>query len=443
MVQRFFRHFSSILISLILATLVWVTAINEQNPPREDEYLPNIPLEVIPPAEGLVTTDTLPETVHLRLRAPENSWLDLSPSKFKATLDLSQLPAGFNDVPIQVVASDPEIEIIKTKPEAVSVNLQVEQTIVVTVEIKVMDNPPLGYVSRTPKADPEFVNVTGPTSLISQVDKAVSEIFIRGSKETIEGTRDVIIRDRDDQTINELKVDPSKVKITLPIEQKFGYKDVSIRAVLVGRVAPGYRVSSVSVNPPTLTVVGNPDVVSSLGGLIETAQIDLSQATEDIARKVPLNLPDGVTVVWPQGQNGGASGVEVTVEITAIEDGIILQRPVTQQGIDPGYWWIASPERADVFLSGPIPQLQTLKASDVEVIVDLFGLEPGVHKVQPTVFLPDDFRVDAILPEVIEVTIGSNLTPTPVIPTPTSNAVRTPTVIPTPTISTTVTPLTR
>jgi YbbR domain-containing protein len=156
-----------------------------------------------------------------------------------------------------------------------------------------------------------------------------------------------------------------------------------------------------------------------------------------------LNLPDGVTVVWPQGQNGGASGVEVMVEITAIEDGIILQRPVTQQGIDPDYWWRASPERADVFLSGPIPQLQTLKASDVEVIIDLFGLEPGVHKVQPTVFLPDDFRVDAILPEMIEVTIGSNLTPTPAIPTPTSDAVGTPTVIPTPIIRATITPLAR
>jgi YbbR domain-containing protein len=442
-VQRFFRHLSSILISLILATLVWVAAINEQNPPREDEYLQNIPIEIIPPPQGLVTTDTLPESVRLQIRAPENNWLNLSPSKFKASLDLSQLPAGFSEVPIQVVASDPGIEIIKIKPQAVSVNLQVEQTILLTVEIKVMDTPPLGYVSRIPKATPQVVRVTGPVSLISQADKAVSEVFIQGSKETIQGMRDVVIRDREAQTVNGLKIDPLKVKITLPIEQRFGYKDVSIRVVVVGRVAPGYRVSSVSVNPPTLTVVGNPKVLGSIGGLVETAQVDLSQATENIVRTVPLNLPDGVTVVWPEGQNAGPSGVEVTVEITAIEDGIILQRPVTQQGIDPDYWWTASPERADVFLSGPIPQLQTLKASDVGVIVDLFGLEPGVHKVEPRVFTPDGLRIDAILPDTIEITIGSNLTPTPAIPTPTSNATRTPSVIPTPTVNKTVTPPTK
>jgi YbbR domain-containing protein len=181
--------------------------------------------------------------------------------------------------------------------------------------------------------------------------------------------------------------------------------------------------------------VGNPRVLSSIPGFIETAEIDLNQAAESIARRVPLNLPDGITVVFPDRENQqGPSGVHVNVEIAAIEDGIILQRPVTQQGIDPEYTWQASPERADVFLSGPIPQLQSLKASDVEVIVDLFGLQPGVYKVKPTVFVPGNFRVDAILPDTIEITIGSNLTPTTtIVPTPTSSILRFSNRTPTPT----------
>jgi YbbR domain-containing protein len=225
---------------------------------------------------------------------------------------------------------------------------------------------------------------------------------------------------------------PETVKVTVPVEQRFGYKDVSVRAVVVGQVAPGYRVSNISVDPPTITIVGNPNLLSDISGFIETAQIDLSQATESIVRTVPLNLPDGISVVFPDRENQqGPGGVQVTVDIAAIEDGIILQRPITQQGIDPAYWWEASPNRADVFLSGPIPQLQNLKASDVEVIVDLFGLELGVHKLKPTVFVPDNFRVDAILPDTIEVTIGSNLTPTPtVVPSPTSSILRSRTPLP-------------
>jgi YbbR domain-containing protein len=309
------------------------------------------------------------------------------------------------------------------------------------VQIEIMDIPPLGYINRIPTADPDTVVVKGPASLVSQVEKATSQIYIRGSKETVERISDVSIRNRDDQVINGLKIFPPKIKVTLPIEQRFGYKDVSVRAVVAGQVAPGYRVSNISVDPPTITIVGNPNVLGSIPGFIETAQIDLNQATESIVRTVPLNLPDGITMVFPDGQNRGPGGVQVTVDIAAIEDGIVLQRSVTQQGIDPAYWWKASPDRADVFLSGPIPQLQTLKASDVEVIIDLFGLEPGVHKVQPTVFLPDDFRVDAILPDTIEVTIGTNLTPTPTVPpTPTANISSLSPGTPTPIIGGTATP---
>ncbi len=438
--QTFFRNLTSILIALILATLVWVAAINEQNPPREDNYIQGIPIEVIPPAEGLITTDDLPDTVRLRLRAPESSWRALTPSKFEATLDLSGLPAGFNDVPVQVQVSDPQVEIIDRRPQSVSVRLQAEQVISLPVTVQIMDVPPLGYTNRQPTVEPGSVQVKGPASLIDQVNDAVVEIYLGGSKETIERGGQVLLRDQEGQEMTGLKVSPAEVLVTVPIEQRFGYKDVSVRAVVAGQVAPGYRVSNISVDPPTVTIVGNPNLLSEIPGFVETAQINLGQATESIVRTVPLNLPDGISVVFADRQDQeGPGGVEVTVDIAAIEDGIILQRPITQQGIDPRYTWAASPNRADVFLSGPIPMLQNLKAGDVEVIVDLFGLEPGVHKVNPSVFVPENINVDAILPDTIEITIESDQLPTTtptIVPTPTSSILRFSVGTPTPVVPT-------
>jgi hypothetical protein len=106
------------------------------------------------------------------------------------------------------------------------------------------------------------------------------------------------------------------------------------------------------------------------------------------------------------------------VEVSAIESGQTIQLPITQQGIDPAYGWSASPARADVILSGPIPRLQALRSGDVQVIVDLFGLLPGTYNVQPVVFLPDDLRLEAILPDTTEVTI---------VRLPTATATATPT----------------
>ncbi len=408
--MRFFKHFGTILIALSLAVLVWIAAVREQNPPREDDYNHNLPLEIIPPAEGLITTDLLPEFVRLRLLAPESSWKNLRPSKFKALIDLSKLEEGFNDVSIKVDVSDPQIEIVEQTPNEVSINIETVQSITLPVEVEVLSSPPLGYINRTPTVEPAIVQVTGPASLIKQIDKAVSEIFIRNSKETRQVSRDVLIQNREGQTIRGLDLNPSKIEITVPIEQQFGYKDVSVRVQVQGQVAPGYRVKNISVDPPTLTVVGKPKGLSEVGRLIETTPINLDGATEDIIRIVPLNLPDGVTVVTPESDTEGPDGVKVTVEITPIEDAVTLKRPVTQQGIDSNYWWRATPNQVDVFLSGPLPQLDTLRASDIEVIVDLFDLEPGVHTLQPTVFnKPDNLHVDAILPDTLEVTIGRTL----------------------------------
>jgi hypothetical protein len=130
----------------------------------------------------------------------------------------------------------------------------------------------------------------------------------------------------------------------------------------------------------------------------------------------------------------GAGGVRVQVTVAAIESGQTVRRPVTQQGIDPAYWWTASPENAEVILSGPIPRLQILKPGEVKVIVDLFGLGPGVYKVEPSIFVPDDLAVEAVLPQVVEITIGPANAPTSPIPTPT--AAVTPVVTPTVTSTT-------
>ncbi len=415
MARRLAQNLSSLLLALILSTLVWITAVREQNPPRQADYDRAIPIEIIPPAPGLVTTDVLPQTVWLRLLAPESSWSSLTPSKFKAVLNLSQLPEGFSDVPVQVNLSDPMITIIEQTPREVSLTLQPEKTISIPVSLAIMDEPPVGYIRRAPIVTPTQVTVTGPALLVSQIDQAVSEFYIRNAKNSLNRTSPVILRNRDDQTLSGLKITPPKVQITLPIEQRFGYKDVSVSAVVQGKPSSGYWVSNISVNPSQLIIVGNPQVLGTIPGFVETLPINVSQATKDIVQRVPLNLPDGVTVVLPAEKDSAGGGVEVAIKIVAMESGQTVQRPIDQQGIAPDYQWSASPDRVDVILSGPIPQLQTLKASDVRVIVDLFGLEQGTHKVKPSVFLPDTLKVEAILPDTIEVTLFPNpaFSPTP------------------------------
>jgi YbbR domain-containing protein len=359
-----------------------------------------------------LTTDKIPESVQVRLRAPEDRWERLALSKFQATLDLSTISEGFKDIPIDVDVFDDQVVVTEIIPELVSLHIQTEKVISLPVIVELTDQPAVGYISRQPVVTPFMITITGSALLISQVDKAVAKISIREAKETIERVRSVILRDRDEGTITGLTINPSRIQIVVPIDQRFDYKDVSVSAMVVGQVKPGYWVSNIMVEPATVTIFGNPNVLNSIPGFIETAPVNLNQATKDIIQVVPLNLPDGVTVVSSESSEIGLTGAKITVNVDAIEGGKTIQRPVKQQGISPGYSWVASPDQVDVILSGPIPRLEMLDSADVEVIVNLFELLPGTHKVKPTLFVPDGLHGTTVL-NTIEVTIDSVATPRP------------------------------
>jgi YbbR domain-containing protein len=68
----------------------------------------------------------------------------------------------------------------------------------------------------------------------------------------------------------------------------------------------------------------------------------------------------------------------------------------------------------DVILSGPLPLLDDLKASDVRVILDLTDLAPGTYQLNPRVEVDiPEILVESILPESIEVNISIPPTATP------------------------------
>jgi YbbR domain-containing protein len=57
-------------------------------------------------------------------------------------------------------------------------------------------------------------------------------------------------------------------------------------------------------------------------------------------------------------------------------------------------------------ISGPLPVLKTVKASNLRVVVDLTGLTPGEYQLPPLVdLLPDSVKVASILPSNISVVI--------------------------------------
>ena len=74
---------------------------------------------------------------------------------------------------------------------------------------------------------------------------------------------------------------------------------------------------------------GSATTLNALPGFIATQPVSVTNVTEDLDRRVRLNLPSGVSML-------GDPNVEVTVKVNAIESSVTMQITPTLQGLQPG-----------------------------------------------------------------------------------------------------------
>jgi YbbR domain-containing protein len=260
--------------------------------------------------------------------------------------------------------------------------------------------------------------------MVEQVHRATVDIYLRDVKETFVGTRRVVARQANDELVGFVSIDPSMVGITIPVVQKTGFAEVAVRPVLTGNVGVGYWVSNITVDPATMTLVGDPAVISQIGSFVQTLPLDISGATGDIVERMPLDLPEGASPV-------GIQGVLVTVNVESQPGSLIVSRKVVVRGLSPELTAAVSPEEVNVTLFGPLPRLNALADEDVYVYADLVEMGMGQHRVDLTYLVPEGLEVMSISPAIADVEIG--------LPTPTPYPTATSTPSPTPTPSETIT----
>ena len=415
-----FSHFTSLVMALLFAVIIWSVATVEENPSREGYFFDTLPIEIANRPNDLIVFQKTVERVRVKLRAPQASWDQLQPASFRVVADLAGVDVGMHQVVVKVQVTDPRVNVTAVEPSEVGIRLERVKTRTLDVRSDVLDTAPLGYTFHPPTLNPTQVTVTGPEVLVDQVAEAAADVYLRGGKVPIE--RDVSVQARDAQgnVLSGLTISPTVVTVKVQVEQRVGYKDVSIRTTVKGAPAPGYWVSNIVVNPSTVTIVGSPDILAKIPGFIETVPVDASNATADINKRAALSLPEGVSVL----NNEGAT---IQVSVTPLLGGQTVRRKISLQGLKRGQTATISPDSVDVILSGPMPSLQNLAAEDVQVTVDVTGLAAGVYQLKPRVpIAPGALRVQSIVPDTVQVgitdlptpTIAPTLNPIP-IPTPT------------------------
>jgi YbbR domain-containing protein len=407
-IRWFGKNFPTLLLAFILAIAVWVSAVVAADP-NEQHTLRPITMEMTGGAPDMVRVGAVNDQVRLTIKAPKSIWTQLNnnPNLAHAWVDLTGLEPGEHDLDVKVLIDIRPTQLVQVEPANIHIKLEPLVRREIPVELTVTGELPIGYKQDTANIQPGRITVSGPQSAVERAARAIVGINVSGAIETVEKTIPVEIQDADGATVRGLTVSPPEVNVIQPISLLGRFKNVAVKIVTTGQVANGYRLTNISVSPPTFTVFSNnPDLINELPGFVETLPVDINNLTEDAEISVALNLPEGITTVREPT-------VLVQVSVAAIEGSLTLSLPVEIIGLAPDLLVGISPETVDVIVAGPLNVLDKLSAESFRVVLDLTGLPPGVYQRSPVVDQsPDQVRVQTILPEIVEVKIEPAPTPT-------------------------------
>ena len=411
------RNYRTFLWAFALAMAVWVSAVTSADPDETRVLTNPVPLQIVGQDPGLILNDEIPTAVEVTLRAPRSVWslIEADPQIVQAILDLSGLSSGVHELDLQIQVDARPVKIESVTPRTITCTLEQLATQTLPVELSMSGEAAIGYQVGEITIDPLKIAMAGAQSQVQKVQRARVSVNLSGLRENFDQIIPVEILDQNGLPVDGITISPELVRVSMPVSQQGGYRDVAVKVIVTGRVASGYRLTDISVFPPIVTVfAGNTQLVNALPGVVETQPLDLQNAQEDINTRLALNLPEGISIV-------GDQTVLIQAGISPIESSVTLAgERVEIIGLGSGLTAQVSPTTVDVIVSGPLPLLDTLTRQDVRVTVDLSGLGVGTHQITPRVeVLISNVVVESILPNTIEVVISPIGIPTiTVTPTP-------------------------
>lgn len=412
------RNLSTMILSFVLALIVWGSAVTSADPNQERIF--QVPIEIIGQEPDVEILNDIPDQQAITLYAPVTILDELNSEngQLRSWIDLSGLTRGTHtlDVNYAFPTDIRPLRLVEVGPKTVEVALEQLVTKTLPIDREVLGEPALGYQLGGVTWSAEEVIVSGRMSDVEKVASVRATLDVSGATEDVQQSVNLLPVNENNNIVTGVNLAPERISVTQTVTLQGGYRNMVVRVVTIGQVAEGYRQTNITVSPPNVLVFSQDvEMIEELPGFVETEELDITGAVDDIETVLSLNLPEGVSVI-------GDPNVLVQVGIAAINGSISLTRPVELIGVLPGLQATVSPDVLEVIVFGPIPLLPSLTDVDVRVVVDLTGLDEGVYQLEPEVIiLPDQVQLQVISPETVEVTIAEAVlaTPTPTVtPTP-------------------------
>lgn len=382
------------LLSLTIAIALWVGLITQDPTLTREKTFRDVTVSVnnvdILKRNGyIVVTDihALLDDVTVTVDVPQTRYGEAAASNYNVRVDLNRLQyaEGMQELPILYTSTSTNGTVTRVNPPSITV--QVEEYVsqsYIPVNVAETGETPEGFYLADVSRDPEWVTISGPRSLVEQVEQVRvtldrSTLEAREGRieraldyELLDGEGKPVVSDMLEVTRESVLRDRINVAVTL-----FPQKDVAIQnaRLYTGTPAPGYTVTDVIVNPPVVSIAGSRSIINTADLLMTSRLVNVSGLTDSVSQEVELSRP--LNLQWIS-----ATWVTVTVVIQPVnETGRAMDVPVRLIGVPDGWTADMQQESAVVTITGEESWVDGLTADQISLVCDVTGLAAGAHEV--------------------------------------------------------------
>ncbi|MDH8679854.1 CdaR family protein [Fusibacter bizertensis] len=406
---KFSHNTGTKLLSIAMAILFWFFVMDQVDP-EITRVIESVPVQLTNTQEldqnNLKIMNQTDFLVNVEVTGRRNNVLSLNSKNIYLWSDMRSVRSGVNNVFINSTINSESVSIKSVLPNEIVLTVDRVVSLPKPVQIIISDKFQDTLYEEALEINPVEIKVSGPESLVNSVSYLGGTISVNALTNDHSREVSLVPYSFDGEVVNGVSLDINYANINLVVGKT---KQVSIEPVIIGEPAQGYKIVSIKVNPETVTVKGEVDLVNSLDTLkVETLQLNGDENASLIVEK-GLVLPDGIKTV---GLNNPIQ-VELTIEEIQTKEFTysIAEIPVVNLNENYTTDLTTNPGNVIVRVTDIESIIKNLSKEDIHLDLNFSNVvDIGNYRLKINYSSEKEFNTIVIDPEYVDVNVSDIIT---------------------------------
>lgn len=287
------------LFSLLIAILLWAYVMSTRNITKTNEYR-GIPVQMENLSQltqnDLIILEGSNNTVTVKVSGDMSNISAMSREYITATASVASVSEpGTYQLNYRVSIDAPGVTLVSKTPTQITVVVDRMTSVSVPVEVEFLGELPEGCTVSSFHASPDAITVRGPESVLKDIQTAKVVYDLANLTTSTQTNVAYTLLDQNGKEVSDSHLVPATPSTTLSINVKQN-DFIPLTVNLVDDAFLKESMVHVSIEPESVQVAGNPDVVRELNQ-IQLGSIDLGDVLKNdkTVFELPLLLPNGIS----------------------------------------------------------------------------------------------------------------------------------------------------